>query len=55
MREYLPNYWQKLLNLQGQLDRPMKKFRTDKQFGNLGNIINLEKYWQAEDEISLFN
>lgn len=54
MREYLPTYWQKLLNLQGQLERPMKKFKTDKRFGNLGNIINLEKYWKAEDEMNLF-
>lgn len=54
MREFLPNYWQKLLNLQSQLERPMKKFKKDKRFGNLGNIINLEKYWQAEDEMNLF-
>lgn len=52
--QYLPEYWKKLTSLQSQLERPMKKFRTDKQFGNLGNIINLEEYWKSQQETSLF-
>ncbi len=54
IRQYLPEYWKKLCNLQTKLDRPMKKFRTDKQFGDLGNLLNLEKYWKETQEINLF-
>ena len=45
---YLPEYWDKLISLQEKLERPMKRFRTDPEFGDLGNIINLGKYWEAE-------
>ena len=43
--KYLPGYWEKLIDLQCRMERPMKKFRTDSVYGDLGNIINLEKYW----------
>lgn len=46
--QFLPGYWSKLLDLQSRLDRPMKKFRTDPVFGDLGNLENLNRYWEAE-------
>lgn len=45
--KYLPEYWNKLIDLQNKLERPMKKFRVDPKFGNLGDIRNLGKYWEA--------
>lgn len=50
IRKYLPGYWERLIDLQCQLKRPMKRFRTDPVFGDLGNIINLEKYWRCNKE-----
>lgn len=47
----LPEYWNRLLELQNRLERPMKKFRTDPRFGNLGDIRNLDKYWESQKEI----
>lgn len=44
---YLPEYWEKLLTLQNQLTRPMKRFRTHPKYGNLGDIRNLDKYWRS--------
>ena len=32
------------------MERPMKRFRTDKVFGNLGDIRNLGAYWEATEE-----
>lgn len=49
--KHMPEYWQKLTDLQHRTDRPMKKFRTDPEFGNLGNILNLEKYWAKQQTI----
>ncbi len=48
MFAFLPEYWDKLLELQKKLERPMKRFRTDPVFGDLGNIENLDRYWRAE-------
>ncbi len=45
---YLPDYWKKLIALQNRLERPMKKFRHDLCYGNLGDIRNLEQYWETE-------
>ena len=50
--EFLPDYWNKLLDLQRRLERPMKKFRTDPVYGDLGNILNLDRYWKAEREMN---
>lgn len=46
--QYMPEYWERLLDLQEKLTRPMKKFRTDPKYGNLGDIRNLNTYWNAE-------
>ena len=46
--KYLPEYWNRLKELQSKIQRPMKKFRTDQTYGDLGNIINLERYWKEE-------
>lgn len=48
--KFLPDYWNKLIGLQEKLERPMKRFRTDPEFGDLGNIINLGRYWESEQE-----
>ncbi len=45
---YQPEYWDKLIELQNKLERPMKRFRTDPEFGNLGDIRNLGAYWDAQ-------
>ena len=49
IRKYLPDYWKKLIELQSKIERPMKKFRTDAKFGDLGNIINLENYLKESE------
>jgi 3'-phosphoadenosine 5'-phosphosulfate sulfotransferase (PAPS reductase)/FAD synthetase len=46
----LPEYWNKLIELQSRLERPMKRFRTDPEFGDLGDIRNLGAYWAAKDK-----
>ena len=46
----LPEYWERLLELQDKLERPMKKFRTDPEFGNLGDIRNLNRYWNKNNQ-----
>ncbi len=47
---HLPDYWERLIQLQNQLERPMKRFRTDPKFGNLGDIRNLGAYWDATEK-----
>ncbi len=47
---YLPEYWEKLIILQNKMERPMKRFRTDPKFGNLGDIRNLGAYWDATEK-----
>lgn len=39
--KHLPEYWNKLKELQGKLDRPMKKF-CNKKYGNYGNVFDME-------------
>ena len=46
--KYLPEYWDKLIELQNRLERPMKRFRTDPTFGNLGDIRNLGAFWESQ-------
>lgn len=45
---FLPDYWNRLISLQKKLQRPMKKFKHDPVFGDLGNIINLQHYWESK-------
>ena len=40
--KYLPEYWERLKELQGKIDRPMKKF-CNKQYGEYGNVFDMEK------------
>lgn len=47
--KYMPEYWEKLIDLQNKLERPMKRFRTDPEFGNLGDIRNLGRYWDSKE------
>ena len=39
---YLPQYWERLKDLQSKIDRPMKKF-CNKKYGNYGNVFDMEK------------
>lgn len=55
IRTYLPEYWQRLLALQRKLNRPMKRFRTDPKFGDLGNLLNFDAYWNEQDAMNLFS
>ena len=47
--KYLPEYWNRLIELQKRIERPMKRFRQDPVYGDLGNIVNLGKYWEAQE------
>ena len=46
--EFLPDYWDRLTDLQEKIGTPMKKFRTDPAYGDLGDIRNLGRFWEAE-------
>ncbi|MBQ7795429.1 MAG: phosphoadenosine phosphosulfate reductase [Lachnospiraceae bacterium] len=46
---YLPDYWERLKKLQAQLARPMKKYAC-KQYGEYGNLFDLEKVFRAEEK-----
>jgi 3'-phosphoadenosine 5'-phosphosulfate sulfotransferase (PAPS reductase)/FAD synthetase len=53
--KYMPEYWNRLIELQNKMERPMKRFRIDPVYGNLGDIRNLGRYWdntQKEKHIS---
>ena len=39
---YLPQYWERLKDLQSKIDRPMKKF-CNKKYGEYGNVFDMEK------------
>ena len=44
IRNFLPEYWARLLILQQKITRPMKRFRKDPRFGDLGDLRNLDRY-----------
>lgn len=44
---YLPQYWERLKNLQSQLERPMKKY-CNKKYGEYGNLFDMEKVFKKE-------
>ena len=58
IRQYLPEYWEKLKNLQAQLERPMKGFykgqprgvfELDKRFAREENVCAAEhKFWSGD-------
>ena len=43
--KYLPEYWERLKELQSKIDRPMKKF-CNKQYGEYGNVFDMEKVFE---------
>lgn len=45
---YMPKYWEQLKDLQNKIGHNMKKYRTDKVYGDLGDLYNLEKMWKND-------
>lgn len=46
---YLPQYWEKLKEIQSQLERPMKKWKNMK-YGEYGNVFEMEKMFRAKEK-----
>lgn len=44
---YLPQYWQRLRDLQSKIAAPMKSF-CNRQYGEYGNIFDMEKVFEKE-------
>ena len=42
---YLPQYWERLKDLQSKIGRPMKKF-CNKKYGEYGNVFDMEKVFE---------
>lgn len=42
---YLPQYWERLKDLQSKIDRPMKNF-CNKKYGEYGNVFDMEKVFE---------
>ena len=40
--KHLPEYWERLKDLQSKIDRPVKKF-CNKKYGEYGNVFDMEK------------
>lgn len=47
--KYLPQYWERLKELQSQIERPMKKW-SNKRYGAYGNILDMEKVFIEQEE-----
>ena len=45
---YLPQYWERIKELQSKIDRPMKKFQN-KQYGFYGNVFDMEKVFKESE------
>ena len=43
---YLPQYWERLKEMQSKIDKPMKKL-CNKKFGEYGNVFDLEKVFES--------
>ena len=43
--KYLPEYWERLKDLQSKIDRPMKKV-CNKKYGEYGNVCDMEKVFE---------
>ena len=43
---YLPNYWERLKEMQSRIEMPMKNFKNNK-FGEYGNVFDLEKVFES--------
>lgn len=44
---FLPNYWERLKDLQKKIQEPMKKFKN-KKHGSYGNVFDMEKVFEME-------
>ena len=42
---HLPQYWERLKELQSKIDRPMKNF-CNKKYGEYGNVFDMEKVFE---------
>lgn len=49
MWRFLPQYWDRLKDLQSKTDRPMKKY-TNAKYGSYGNVFDLERIFAEELE-----
>lgn len=47
MYQYLPEYWERLKDIQSQIERPMKRFQS-KKYGDYGNVFEMEKVFSEE-------
>lgn len=47
--QHLPEYWERLKEIQSILERPMKKYKS-KEYGEYGNVFDLERTFLAEQE-----
>lgn len=45
---YLPEYWERLKDLQSKLDRPMKNFHDWQNYGEYGNLFDMEAVFKNE-------
>lgn len=45
---YLPQYWEKLKEIQSQIERPMKKWKNLK-YGEYGNVFEMERIFAIEE------
>lgn len=46
---YLPQYWERLKEIQNQIERPMKKWKNLK-YGEYGNVLEMERIFAIEEE-----
>lgn len=46
--KYLPQYWEKLIRFQEQLERPMKQYKCQ-QYGEYGNVLKLDEIFRQEE------
>lgn len=46
--QFMPEYWDKLIDLQDRIGEPMKHYRVDREHGDLGNLHNLGNLFAEE-------
>lgn len=55
---YMPQYWEKLKDLQSKIDKPLKRYKN-KKYGSYGNVFELEKVFDNEErervQITIFD
>lgn len=44
---HLPEYWERLKEIQARLERPMKQYKS-KKYGEYGNVFDLERVFSGE-------